>query len=30
VFESTVGGQRPYSADEIADLLGDLLAARLG
>jgi DNA-binding transcriptional regulator YbjK len=30
VFESTVGGQRPYSADEIAGLLGDVLAARLG
>jgi DNA-binding transcriptional regulator YbjK len=30
VFESTVGGQRPYSASEIGELLGDLLAARLG
>ena len=30
VYESTVGGQRPYSASEISELLGDLLAARLG
>ena len=30
VFESTVGGQRPYSAGEVSELLGDLLAARLG
>ncbi|HEX3711417.1 MAG TPA: TetR/AcrR family transcriptional regulator [Trebonia sp.] len=30
VFESTVGGQRPYTARETGELLGDLLAARLG
>jgi DNA-binding transcriptional regulator YbjK len=29
VFESTVGGQRPYSVSETAEVLGDLLAARL-
>jgi hypothetical protein len=30
VFETAVGGQRPYSAGEVAELLGDVLAARLG
>jgi len=30
VFESAVGGQPPYEADEVTELLGDVLAARLG
>lgn len=30
VYESAVGGQPPYEADEVTELLGDVLAARLG
>ena len=29
VFESTVGGQRPFTAAEIRAVVGDVLAARL-